>query len=204
MVNTYIFSIGIFILTFGVTLTIQSDLGVSPFDASLVGLSKSIGLTVGSWEVLIAIIIIGCNSCLSKQRPELLGLVTALITGIGIDFWLFFFDHAIEPKLLLSKVVCYAIGLFFVALGTSIYLTPNFAPIPVDRLTLILHTRTGLNLFITRTLIYLFFLIVAFVVEGPIGIGTLVTVCLGGIFLNKLMPFTQKHLGKLQKMESVK
>ncbi|WP_068622638.1 YczE/YyaS/YitT family protein [Paenibacillus tuaregi] len=198
----FIFGVGIFILTFGVSLTIQSDLGVSPFDAMLVGLSNSIGLTVGSWEVIIAMIIIGCNSYFSKQRPELLGLVTAFITGIGIDFWLFLFDHAIEPKLLLSKIVCYTIGLFFVALGTSIYLTPNFAPIPIDRLTLILHTRSGLNLFITRTLIYLFFLTVAFAVKGPIGIGTIVTVCLGGILLNKLLPFTQKQLGKLKKMET--
>lgn len=49
---TYV--LGILILTFGISFTIQSDLGTSPFDALLVGLSKNVGLTVGSWEIIIA------------------------------------------------------------------------------------------------------------------------------------------------------
>lgn len=44
------YGIGILILSLGISLTIQSGLGTSPFDALLVGLSKKIGLTVGSWE----------------------------------------------------------------------------------------------------------------------------------------------------------
>lgn len=47
-VNQYlIYAIGILILTLGITLTIQSKLGSSPFDALLVGLSLNVGLTVG-------------------------------------------------------------------------------------------------------------------------------------------------------------
>lgn len=45
----YIFNVlGILILTLGLFFTIQSDLGVSPFDALLVGLAINAGLTVGS------------------------------------------------------------------------------------------------------------------------------------------------------------
>lgn len=87
----YIFYVlGILLLTLGISFTIQSDLGTSPFDAVLVGLSISVGLTVGSWEIIIALIWICCNSFLIRQRPEVLGLVTAAITGIGIDMWLFY------------------------------------------------------------------------------------------------------------------
>lgn len=81
--------IGILILTLGIAFTIQSDLGASPFDALLVGLAVHAGLTVGSWEVIIALLLIGCNSFLKRQRPEVSGLLTAFITGIGIDMWLF-------------------------------------------------------------------------------------------------------------------
>ncbi len=41
--------LGIILLSLGVSLTIHSDIGTSPFDALLVGLSINIGLTVGSW-----------------------------------------------------------------------------------------------------------------------------------------------------------
>lgn len=43
------------------------------------------GLTVGSWEIIIALILICCNAFIKRQRPEVLGLLTASITGIGID-----------------------------------------------------------------------------------------------------------------------
>lgn len=56
------------------------------------GLSISVGLTVGSWEIIIALILICCNSLLIRQRPNVLGLLTAAITGIGIDRTGFFFN----------------------------------------------------------------------------------------------------------------
>ena len=43
----FFYVLGNLILTFGIALTIQSNLGTSPFDALLVGLSKQVGLTVG-------------------------------------------------------------------------------------------------------------------------------------------------------------
>lgn len=193
----FIFICGIIILTLGVSLTILSDLGTSPFDALLVGLSQNAGLTVGSWEVLIAFLLIGCNSCLSRQRPELLGLITAFITGIGIDTWLYLLTNSVGPHLWLSKLACYSLGLIAIGLGTSIYLYVNFAPIPVDRLTLVLQKITRLNILFTRTAIYLVFLLAAILFKGPIGFGTLLTVCLGGLILSYFMPRTQNALDRL-------
>jgi uncharacterized membrane protein YczE len=184
--------IGILLLTLGISFTIQSDLGTSPFDAVLVGLSINVGLTVGSWEIILAILLIGCNSFLKRQRPEVLGLVTAVITGIGIDLWLLLLGNLVTPELWHSKAICFGIGLVMIGAGTATYLHTNFAPIPVDRLTLILQELTGTNLFFSRTIIYLVFLIMAMMLDGPIGIGTIITVCLGGLILN----FFMKPIGK--------
>ncbi|PSA89465.1 hypothetical protein C6371_16420 [Bacillus atrophaeus] len=189
--------LGILILTLGISFTIQSDLGTSPFDAVVVGLSKNVGLTVGSWEIIIAFILICCNSFLNRQRPEVLGLLTAFITGIGIDMWLFLLHNLLTPDLWYSKVICFGIGLVVIGLGTAIYLHTNFAPIPVDRLTLIIKELTRTNIFFSRTFIYLVFLIVAIILNGPIGVGTLLTVCLGGLILNSFMPFTEKILDRI-------
>ncbi|MGG3801407.1 YczE/YyaS/YitT family protein [Metabacillus fastidiosus] len=194
----YVFYIlGILILTLGVSFTIQSNFGTSPFDALLVGLSINVGLTVGSWEIIIALILICCNSFFKKQRPEVLGLLTAFITGIGIDMWLFLLHNLITPELWYGKVGCFGIGLVAIGLGTAIYLHTNFAPIPVDRLTLIIQELTKANIFFSRTFIYLVFLIMAMILNGPIGIGTLLTVCLGGLILSCFMPFTKKVLGRI-------
>lgn len=189
-----IYVIGLFILTLGISLTIQSSIGTSPFDALLVGMSRNIGLTVGSWEIIIGVVLLGCNALIKKQKPEILGLVTAFITGIGIDMWLFLFSHILIPELWYTKAICFGIGLMVVGLGTAIYLYTNFAAIPVDRSTLILQELTGKSIFFARTTIYLIFLILALIFGGPIGIGTVLSVCFGGIILNFFMPLTKKML----------
>lgn len=191
-----LFVSGLLILTLGISLTIRAGLGASPFDALLVGLSQSVGLTVGSWEVLIAILLCLCNALLSRQRPEILGLATAFVTGVGIDAWLFIMNRLFDPELLLSKLVCFGIGLVVIGLGTAVYLHARFAPSPLDRLTLLMRTLTGLNLFYTRTILYVIFLIAAFLFRGPIGLGTLLTVGLGGLILNHFMPLIQKMLDR--------
>ncbi|MEC1303709.1 YczE/YyaS/YitT family protein [Lysinibacillus capsici] len=194
----YVFYVvGILILTLGISLTIQSKLGTSPFDALLVGLSKNVGLTVGSWEIILALLLIGSNSLLARQRPEILGLVTALITGIGIDMWLFLLHDIVSPDLWFSQAVCFTIGLVVVGLGTATYLHTNFAPIPVDRLTLIIKELTRKTVFFSRTLIYILFLMLAIIFNGPIGVGTLLTVCLGGYILHFFMPITGRILDNI-------
>nr|WP_206761717.1 MULTISPECIES: YitT family protein [Bacillus amyloliquefaciens group] len=182
------------ILTFGISVTIQSDLGTSPFDALIVGLSVHAGLTVGSWEIIIAFLLICCNSMLKRQRPEFSGMMTAFITGIGIDMWLFFLHRVITPELWYGKAGCFAIGLVVIGIGTATYLHTNFAPIPVDRLTLIVRDLTGRSIFFSRTVIYFIFFILAVMLKGPVGIGTLLTVCLGGVILHFFMPITGRWI----------
>ncbi|AUZ28790.1 YczE/YyaS/YitT family protein [Bacillus cabrialesii] len=187
------YGLGILVLSLGISLTIQSGLGTSPFDALLVGLSEEVGLTVGSWEVLISVILLLCNSILTRKKPILLGLITAFITGIGIDLWLFVVKNTLDPNALLSKLICFGIGLVLIGLGTAIYLQTKFASTPIDHLTLIIRDLSKRTILFSRTLVYALFLVLAIIFKGPIGIGTLLTVCLGGMILHFLMPFVERR-----------
>ena len=74
-------------------------------------------------------------------------MLTAFITGIGIDVWLFLLRNLITPEIWYSKMIYFGIGLVITGLGTAIYLQTNFAPIPIDRLTLIIQELTRTNIF---------------------------------------------------------
>jgi len=89
---------GIIILTLGIALTIQSMLGTSPFDSLLVGLNRTFGLTVGSWEVVVGLTMVLCNALAERKRPEYFALLTSLITGVGIDTWLFLLGDWVLPE----------------------------------------------------------------------------------------------------------
>lgn len=182
-----IFVIGILILALGVAFTILSNSGTSPFDATLVGLSKKVGLSVGSWEIIISFIIIFCNSFLQRKRPEFLGLLTAFFTGFGIDLWLFLLSPIIKPESFLSEILWLSLGIIGIGLGTAIYLRTKITPSPLDHLMLVIRERFELSILYSRTLVYAIFLGIALIAGGPIGIGTIITVILGGPILNFFM-----------------
>src|SRR5699024_11726629 len=94
----HFFLVGIVILTLGIALTIQSMLGTSPFDSLLVGLNRTFGLTVGSWEIVVGASMVLCNAVAERKRPEYFALLTSFITGIGIDSWLFIVGDWIVPE----------------------------------------------------------------------------------------------------------
>lgn len=192
--HSLVYGVGIVILTLGITLTIQSQLGTSPFDALLVGLSETVGLTVGSWEIILALMMIFCNALLSKRRPQFLGFITAFLTGIGIDLWLFLIGDFVNPDTWFSQLITLSFGLIFSGLGTAFYLYTKFAPAPVDELMLVIRELTKISVLYSRTIQYAVFLVLAYLFNGPIGIGTIITLCLGGPILNYCMNLVERQM----------
>ncbi|WP_218276461.1 hypothetical protein, partial [Pseudomonas sp. FW305-BF6] len=78
----------------------------------------------------------------------------------------------IQPDIFFSKLICFGIGLIVTGIGSAIYLLTNFAPIPVDQSMLIIRDSLKVNIMLSKTLIYVLFLVLAFIFKGPIGIGT--------------------------------
>lgn len=201
----YLFYVcGILILTLGIALTIQSTLGTSPFDALLVGLFRTVGLTIGSWEIIVGGVLVLFNAIAQRRRPEYLALLTAFITGVGIDFWVFVLRGWLHPDTLFGQSLCLGLGMLLVGLGIATYLQDNFAPIPMDRSMLVLNQLTGLNITYSRALISVFLVILAFMFNGPIGIGTLIITFFGGVFIKFFMPYMEwLKNGKTMQQESI-
>lgn len=177
---------GIILLSLGISLTITAGLGVSPFDALLVGLSVHVGLTIGSWEILLALIMIFLNAVLIRQKPEFKGLLTAFATGLCIDTWLWVIGHWLQVGHFVNFIY-FIVGMLVSGWGTAMYLRARFARIPVDHLMVIIQLLTKKSVMYSRTLIYIIFFILAFLFQGPIGIGTVLTVCFGGAILHFFM-----------------
>ncbi|MBB6454619.1 hypothetical protein HNQ94_003108 [Salirhabdus euzebyi] len=184
--------LGIITLTLGITLTIQSELGTSPFDALLVGLYRTIGLTIGSWEIVVGLTLVLLNALIKLNRPEYLALLTSLVTGVFIDFWIFLLRDWVTPNAIMTQYICLLLGIVLSGLGIAIYLQADFAVIPMDRTMLILRDITGLNVAYTRAIINVALVIVAFLFNGPIGIGTLLNAVFSGAIIAFFIPYISK------------
>lgn len=166
--------VGLLLLSLGISLMILADLGAGPWDAMYVGLSERIGLTVGSWVFIVGILLIFINSLLLKATPDYLAVITILLIGSFIDFWLlavFAQSHSIDIWI---RIIMLTIGILLIAIGISCYLQSKLARNPVDNLMMAIRLRTGKSIAFTKTTMELIVFVLAFLAGGPIGIGTII------------------------------
>lgn len=69
-VQFFIFFIGIIIMAFGIALTIKANIGVASWDVLHIGLYKQMGLTIGTWNIIVGLIILSISSIIMKKLPQ--------------------------------------------------------------------------------------------------------------------------------------
>lgn len=186
-IHFYIF--GLIILTLGIALTIQSTLGTSPFDALLVGLHRTFGLTIGSWEIIVGGLMILGNALIEQKKPEYYAFLTALVTGTGIDAWLLLLQNWVVPQEWPSQTICLILGIVLTSIGIATYLQSRFAPNPMDRSMLVLSKLMGWSVARSRVWINIILVIIAFLFGGSIGIGTLANALFSGMLIGFFLPY---------------
>lgn len=179
--------LGIVILTSGIALTILAKLGTSPFDALLVGLYRTFGLTIGSWEIVVGLSMIIFNSIAEKRAPEVIAIFTSLLTGVGIDFWVHVFSDWVAPNSMLAQSMVFALGLIISAFGIAVNLQADFAPNPFDRMMLVVKKLINRSVSFSRALISIVLVIIAAFFGGAIGIGTLIIALISGFVIHQFM-----------------
>jgi uncharacterized protein len=191
------FFAGLAIMTFGVCLTIKADLGAGAWDALNVALTEWIGLTIGSWIIIEGALLVIVNSLLVKRRPELLSLLTIILIGSLVDIWMFFIFESFEVDGLPLKFVTLILGIFIIGLGAAIYLQAKFPSSPIDSFMMAIRERFRVNLMTAKTIGELVALFPALLLQGPIGIGTIIITFTIGPCVQLCFPFFEKLMNRL-------
>jgi len=189
--------IGLTFLSLGISLMILADLGAGPWDALYVGLSDIIGLSVGSWVFIVGILLILLNGFIMKKIPDFSAIITIFIIGILIDFWLLIVFAGFETSGMMLRVFMLVGGIVVIAIGIACYLQSNFARNPMDSLMMAIQYRTGKSLAVSKTMMELTVFIIAFLIGGPIGIGTVLSTLLIGPIIQFFYSPVTKFCGSL-------
>ncbi len=192
------FILGLSLISFGVSLTIKAELGTGAWDALNVGLSKTIGLTVGSWVFIVGIVLIVLNAILMKSRPDFLAVITIFLAGLFIDGWLLVVLDTFQANGLWEQIVVFVVGVIVLSFGIAVYLQANFPLIPIDKLMLAIQERLGVSMGTAKTIGELSALVAAFIFSGPIGLGTLIVTFTIGPLVQLFAPRVHKFQQRLQ------
>ena len=170
------FLAGIFILTLGVSLTITANFGTGGWDAVNVKLSEWSDFSVGTFMVIVAMIMLLLCGLLRKGKFNGYTLLTAICLGGCVDLWLLLLKVVIKEPSVSVRVFTFIIGIVLTAIGVSVYLFPKLAPNPIDDFVVSISEVTPLTLGHSKLIVDITGIIVAFLIGAPIGFGTVVIV----------------------------
>ena len=163
---------GLFFFGLGEAIIIGSGSGVSPWTVLAQGISIKTDLSVGTTTFLISIVILIFWIPL-KQVPGIGTILNAIIIASTIDLTL---PYLPQPSDIYLKLLQACIGIFFVGLGSGIYLISNLGPGPRDGLMIGLQKQTGTSIPLIRTILELSAVISGWLLGGVVGIGTVLFV----------------------------
>lgn len=177
----FMFISGLLIMTLGTVIMIESDIGLAAYDALCIGGANKLGVTSGNVYMLLGIIIVCVNAVVQKEMPNVFSWITSILVGIGVNFWM---NVVSLNQHIYVKYVWFVVGMVVSSFGIALYVLADLAKGPIDQLMLNISAVLKGRTWAGKTIMELFFLWVAFVIKGPIGVGTVIVTFASGFFID--------------------
>lgn len=179
MKNSLLAAFGLFCFGVGVYLTIQANIGVAPWDAFCIGLSRTLGILYGSASIIISLTIVVIDLLL-KERIGIGMILDTLLVGKTVDLcnWL----DLIPPfQNLFASILLMLAGLFVMGFSQYLYMKAALTCGPRDAMLVALGKRMPrVPLGVISIGILAVVLTIGWALGGPIGIGTVISaLCMG-------------------------
>jgi uncharacterized membrane protein YczE len=151
------------------SLLVLADLGLDPWDVFHQGLSRTFGLAIGTWAIIVGAVVLLLWIPL-RQRPGIGTLSNVVLVGLTMNVVL---GHVHAPHAMAARIACLVCGVFLNGVATGAYIGAGFGPGPRDGLMTGLAAR-GHSIRVVRTGLEVTVLVTGWLLGGTVGIGTLV------------------------------
>ncbi len=185
-----IFLTGLIVMSLGIVLMIEANLGVAPWDVLHIGLTKQFGLTVGSWSIIMGFCIITVTSLLTKQLPMLGAFINMVLVGAFIDIYRIFIE---TPATTWGQYVMLLVGVIVCGYGIGLYIAPRCGAGPRDSLMIAITDLSGWKVQHVRFVMEICVLLIGWLLGGPVFIGTVIFSLMIGNVVGYTLPQCQ-HL----------
>jgi hypothetical protein len=186
---------GCLCFAFGVKLFIDADLGVDPFHAMTIGLVEAVGvpyLQIGFMDAMVTAALLVVWMAWNRRLPPLAIFLTMLIIGLLIDAWNWLPLDVSE--LAGSRALPLFFGLLLNAYGSSLIIMSGIGIRVVDLVALTLVRQIGMRFYVAKLALEAGFLLVGFLLAGPVGIAAIAFVCVVGPFVEPLIWANRRFL----------
>jgi uncharacterized membrane protein YczE len=159
---------GLLLYGFSSSLLVLAGLGLDPWDVFHQGLSRTIGLAIGTWAIIVGAAVLLLWIPL-RQKPGLGTVSNVVIIGGTMDVVL---GHVGPPHALGWRITVLVVGVLLNGVATGAYIGAGLGPGPRDGLMTGLAAR-GHSIRVVRTGLELTVLLTGWLLGGTVGFGTL-------------------------------
>lgn len=193
-----LFFVGIIILTLGARILLLSNLGVGGLDAIAIGLANWTGISIGSSIVILGGVLIIIGSVINKHL-DVVPIGVSLLIGWLYDLWgILIFNEIIPPTDSPYTGYVFLIGILLAPVGAALYIQSKISVGPIDYLMLAIKKRYDSSLQNSRILIETIFVLIGWLIKGPIGVGTICIMLFWGpilqVYCNVLVRIGRQYM----------
>ena len=206
-VRILMYILGLFILTIGISISVKSDLGVSPLSSLPYTMTCVWGIEMGKATIIFHCLLVLLQAILlgRKFKPiNLLQVLAGIIFGYFTTFCNYLISFIPSPNNMVDQIMMALISTVFVAVGTFFYLPTNIMPLAgegiVDTIAVVTKTEFSNIKIMFDSFLVLVSVIICFIALhnlGSVGIGTLIAALLVGTEIGYLTKLFGKWRDKI-------
>lgn len=202
-----LFVLGLFIMAFGVAFSIKSTFGTTPISSISYALNLCTGINIGITTFVFnaALIFIQMIILRSQFKPKrLLQFINCFVFSYFTDLTLSIVYGLNIPDNLIINVILIFLSILLIALGISIYMPSNIAPLPgegcVESIAIVTGWRfSSIKIAFDTTMVIISIIMCYFFYTTPWGsvnIGTVISAFMVGFTLRQIAKLYNHITGK--------
>lgn len=163
-----IFLLGLITLSLGISITVKvQHLGLHPWDVLSVGLYEKLGLTIGTWGIIIGIALTMVTLVLDRTYVKAGTFINILLVGIFIDFFLWL-DFVPKTNNIWLDAIILITGIVIMGIGGGLYNSVGLGAGPRDGFMLVISEKTNFSIRAVRITTESLVLIIGLLIGGPV------------------------------------
>nr|WP_297705818.1 hypothetical protein [uncultured Butyrivibrio sp.] len=194
-----VMNIGVFLMGFFLSFLIKVDLGTDPCTFMNLTLSRAIGISFGTWQLLLNTVLFIFVILFGKKFIGFGTIANMVFIGYIADFFCWLWEKTI-PEYYFTQFpqrgVVFAIALFLFIISVSFYINANMGVSPYDAMPQIISERVLKNVpFAIIRIAYDFLVIlIGILFKGTPNIGIVLMALFLGPIISTVGKFLNKHV----------
>lgn len=164
--------LGLFLCAIGITMTINANLGYSPWDVFHQGIGNILNTTIGTANIIVGVVIVFIEIMMG-QKPGIGTLANMSLIGVFMNILM---NNNLLPVFdnIFIRLIMIPLGMIITGIGSYLYIGSAFGAGPRDGFMILLLKKTNKSVRFIRNSIEVAALLIGYILGGPVGIGTVI------------------------------